>query len=98
VIGFNSEEKSGTDVLVDRLSVRQVLREGLVPDIPNHSQITVSGGGKMRLDYNGCLSLSKVRIGGKTFTGEISADKYPDYFCGPGMLFVSPAGLVVTLR
>lgn len=98
VIGFNSEEKSGTDVLVDCLSVRQVLREGLVPDIPNHSQITVSGGGKMRLDYNGCLSLSKVRIGGKTFSGEISADKYPDYFCGPGMLFVSPAGLVVTLR
>ena len=98
VFGFNSEDKSGADVLVDCVSIKQVLGPEATPEIPEYAQINVTGGGKLRLDYNGCLDLAKVKVNGHPLTGEISAATYPDYVCGPGRAFVKPKGFVLMIQ
>ena len=98
VFGFNSEDRSGSDVLVDCVSVKQVLGAETTPEIPEYARIIVSDGGKLRLDYNGCLDLAKVKVNGRSLTGEISAARYPDFVCGPGRAFVETKGFVMTLR
>ena len=98
VFGFNSDDASGTDVLVDCVSVRQVLGSETTPDIPEYAEIKVYGGGKLRLDYNGCLKLGRLRVNGKSFMGEVSAEKYPDYISGPGRALVKERGFVLTYR
>ena len=98
VFGFNSEDRSGSDVLVDCVSVKQVLGAEAVPDIPEYAEINVSGGGKLRLDYNGCLNLGRLKVNGKSLMGEVSAEKYPDYISGPGRALVKQRGLVLMYR
>ena len=98
VLGFNSEDRQNTDVLVDCVSVRQVLGETSLPDISDCAKIEVADGGKLCLDYNGCLTLAKARIGGVSLSGEISSARYPDLVSGPGVVFVQPKGLVLTVR
>jgi len=95
VFGFNSEDRSGSDVLVDCVSVKQVLGAEAVPSIPEYAEIKVSGGGKLRLDYNGCLKLGRLRVNGKSLMGEVSAEKYPEYISGPGRVLVKERGAVV---
>ena len=98
VFGFNSEDSSGSDVFVDCVSVKQVLGAEAVPDIPEYAEINVSGGGKLRLDYNGCLKLGRLRVNGKSLMGEVSAEKYPEYISGPGRALVKQRGLVLMYR
>jgi hypothetical protein len=98
VVGLNSEDRSGSDVLVDCVSIRQVLGVEVTPDIPEYTRINVTGGGKLRLDYNGCLPLAKVKVNGVSLTGDISAAKYPDLICGPGRAYVKVKGFVMGLR
>lgn len=98
VFGFNSKEVNGSDVLVDCVSVRQVLGAEATPDIPESAEIAVSGGGKLRLDYNGCLSLARVSVNGVKLNGEVSAATFPDYVCGPGRVFVKPKGFIVIFK
>ena len=78
--------------------MRQALGAEATPDIPEHAEIKVSGGGKLRLDYNGCLKLGRLRVNGKSFMGEVSAEKYPDYISGPGRALVKERGFVLTYR
>ena len=98
VFGFNSKEVNGSDVFVDCVSVRQVLGAEMAPDIPAHAEIAVSGGGKLRLDYNGCLDLAGVNVNGMKLKGEVSAATFPDYVCGPGRVFVKPKGFIVIFK
>ncbi len=97
VFGFNSECANGKDAVVDCVSVRQVLGSESTPDIPKYTEIKVSGDGKLRLDYNGCLKLGRLRVNGKSFMGEVSAEKYPDYISGPGRVFVKERGLILII-
>ena len=98
MFGFNSKEVNGSDVLVDCVSVRQVLGAEATPDIPESAEIAVSGGGKLRLDYNGCLDLARVSVNGVKLNGEVSAATFPDYVCGPGRVFVKPKGFIVIFK
>ena len=98
VFGFNSENEKGKDSLVDCVSVKQVLKMDSVPDISEHTRIEVSGGGKLRLDFTGCLNLAKVKINGSVLSGEISAAKYPQLVCGTGTVYVKPKGFVLICR
>jgi hypothetical protein len=98
VFGFNSENEKGKDSLVDCVSVKQVLKMDSVPDIPECARIEVSGGGKLRLDFTGCLNLAKVKVNGTVLSGEISAAKYPRLVCGPGTVYVKPKGFVLICR
>jgi hypothetical protein len=98
VFGFNSENENGKDSLVDCVSVKQVHETDAVPDISEFAKIEVSGGGKLRLDFTGCLNLAKVKINGTVLSGEISAAKYPRLVCGPGTVYVKPKGFVLICR
>ena len=98
VFGFNSECANGKDAVVDCVSIRQVLGAEATPDIHENAEIKVSGGGKLRLDYNGCLKLGRLRVNGKSFMGEVSAEKYPDYISGPGRALVKERGFIMTFR
>ena len=80
------------------VSVKQVQGPEATPDVPEHARINVSGGGKLRLDYNGCLKLGRLRVNGKSFMGEVSAEKYPDCISGPGRVLVKERGFVLTFR
>ena len=99
VFGFNTEDKGEgedlKDAFVDCVSVRQVLGPEATPDISENTQINVIGGGKLRLDYTGCLNLDRLRVNGKSLVGEVSAEKYPDYVIGPGKALVKEHGVVL---
>ena len=99
VFGFNSVYPGGqgADVLVDCVSVRQVLGPEATPDIQGNTEINVTGG-KLRLDYKGCLKLSKIKVGGQPLVGEVSAALYPDLVCGPGTALVTPKGTLMIFR
>ena len=99
VFGFNSiyPGGSGSDVLVDCVSVRQVLGPDATPDIQEKTEINVTGG-KLRLDYKGCLKLSKIKVDGQSLVGEVSAALYPDLVCGPGTALVTPKGTLMIFR
>lgn len=97
VFGFNSQDKNGTDVLVDCVSVRQVLGPDTTPDIQEDTEINVTGG-KLRLDYKGCLKLSKIKVDGQSLVGEVSAALYPNLVCGPGTALVTPKGTLMIFR
>lgn len=101
VFGFNSVLPAGggaADCIVDCVSIRQVLGAEATPDIPESAEIAVSGGGKLRLDYNGCLDLAGVNVNGMKLKGEVSAATFPDYVCGPGRVFVKPKGFIVIFK
>jgi hypothetical protein len=98
VFGFNSDDMRGTDVLVDCVSVKQVLLPDVTPEVSEYARIEVSGGGMLRLDFTGCLNLAKVKINGSALSGEISAAKYPRLVCGPGTVYVKPKGFVLICR
>ena len=99
VFGFNTENMGeggdAKDAFVDCVSVRQVLESDATPDISENAAISLSGGGKLRLDYTGCLNLDRLRVNGRPLIGEVSAEKYPDLIVGPGKALVKEHGAVL---
>lgn len=103
-VGFNADQKdviSANDSLTDCISVRKVLDVTGVPDIdPNAELILKPKNGKVRLDYPGVLNVKKLRVNGKGFYGEVSAETHPQYLSGPGKVVVldSRPGMSIVIR
>lgn len=89
---------SDLNALVDAVSVRKVADAAALPDIPGNAVIEITGDGKLRLDYDGTLTLKRLKVGGARRSGIINAERLPGIVCGPGSLYVPPSGLSLVIR
>ncbi len=69
-----------------------------LPDVPENLSVAVATGAKLVLDFDGELTLASCRLGSVGRSGEITAEKYPQYLSGPGRLYVKPRNLVILIR
>lgn len=102
-LGFNCDYRSSTDSLTDCVSVRKVLGAPTAPAVDPDAEIVVKSSDaatRLRLDYTGTVTLKALRVKGKRFYGEVTADQYPDYFTGPGTVNVTgePRGAILIFR
>ena len=62
------------------------------------TSIEVVDAAKLDLQFEGTMTLGRLRIGGKSVYGEFSAASDPTHFTGPGVLVVRPKGLFIICR
>jgi hypothetical protein len=67
-------------------------------DAMKDTSIEVVDAAKLDLQFEGKMTLGKLRIDGTSVTGEFSAASDPTHFTGPGVLVVHPKGTMVIIR
>jgi len=104
VVGFNADPRIGgvaNDSLTDCVSVRKVLDMTSVPEVASTAELGLDpGNGQIRLDYPGTLDVRVLRMKGRRYFGEVSAETYPECVAGPGTIRVTgpPEGAVLIVR
>ena len=83
---------------VDGVSLQRVALASETPNLPEAMTLSVAEGAKINLDFTGTNRLERVRLGGRTRTGVISAETYPDYVTGPGALLPAEHGMMLLVR
>lgn len=68
--------------------------------IPRDTKLYVSEGAKVRLDFGGTTSVERVILGGQRLKGVVSAEAYPEFVSGMGVLLSDPkpVGMSVIVR
>jgi hypothetical protein len=67
-------------------------------DTMKDTSIEVVDAAKLDLQFEGTMTLGRLRIGGKSVYGEFGAASDPTHFTGPGVLVVRPKGLFIICR
>lgn len=96
-----SDGKTGgqaTDVIVDCVSIRKVLRPGTAPTLPTDLSLSLGVGSRLNLDFVGTNVVREVRVNGLRRYGIISADRFPGEITGCGALYVEPRGLTILIK
>ena len=86
--------------LVDCVSIQPV-DEADVPaesGLPHSATLAVAAGARVELEFRGTNRLNRVTLDGRSVTGLISAETFPEYFAGPGVFEVLPKGTLVLMR
>ena len=84
-VGLYEEDMSNTDVLVDQISLRKVLR-AKTPDMAGNIALSVKSGARLRLDYEGTVQVGSLTLGDRKLHGVVDAASCPDYIDGPGKI------------
>lgn len=82
---------------IDRISVRKALPQE-VGGLDSRLEITLGAQTKLHLDFDGTQKVSRVRAGGKTLHGTISAVTYPDLVSGIGAIEPERRGLLIVVE
>ena len=94
------EKSIDRTMLVDAAMLYRVETEASI-DLPKELEITVAKGAKLALDFDGTCEVSRLRIGGRAYSGEVSVGKHSELdgvLVGRGALFVKPRGSVMIIR
>ena len=83
---------------IDDVSFKLETPSADTPSMPEGLVIDVSEGATLRLDYPGTGRVGKVRLGGNSVSGAISAATHPEYISGDGALYVKPEPFAVIIR
>ena len=83
---------------IDDVSFKLETPSADTPSMPEDLVIDVSKGATLRLDYSGTGRVGKVRLGGNSVSGAISAATHPEYISGDGALYVKPEPFAVIIR
>ena len=97
---MNDYPDGAADHRTVRLDCVAVTKAGAAakPTLPYDLTIRVEKGALLRLDYTGTNQVGKVRLGGRSARGVISAETHPSFVSGPGALFVERRGCCVIVR
>jgi len=95
--------RAGVDktTLVDAVSIVPIRLKADVPTVGADMRIIVSEGAKLRLDYPGTTTVSRLSYNGTPVKGLLTAASAPDFVTGPGALMVVPSqtnGLLFVVR
>ena len=66
--------------------------------MPRDLELSLAKGSNIQLQYYGTNEISRLRLGGRSVCGVISAETHPDYVSGTGSLYVKPHGFGVLIR
>ena len=61
-------------------------------------ELRIAADAHVHLGFEGTNQIERLRIGGRTVTGVVSASTHPDVFTGPGALLVEPHGMTILIR
>lgn len=87
------------NTLIDNVSLVYDPNVGDTPDIGEDVEIFVDEGAKMRLDFPGTGTVSRLKINGRSRYGLVRASDFPDVLSGDGTFFVlPPKGMTVIIR
>lgn len=68
------------------------------PSIPETTAISVAAGAKLRLDFPGTNRIDRLSLGGRSYSGLVTAARCPDFITGPGALEIPPKSTVLIFR
>lgn len=101
VKGTYGEKHSDRDAILDGFSLRRLSADD-VPEgplaLPRDLELSLAKGSNIQLQYYGTNEISRLRLGGRSVCGVISAETHPDYVSGTGSLYVKPHGFGVLIR
>jgi hypothetical protein len=95
---FSGQSTDDRTTFIDDISFKLETPSADTPSMPEGLVIDVSEGAKLRLDYPGTGRVGKVRLGGNSVSGAISAATHPEYISGDGALYVKPEPFAVIIR
>jgi hypothetical protein len=95
---FSGQSTDDRTTFIDDVSFKLETPSADTPSMPEGLVIDVSEGAKLRLDYPGTGRVGKVRLGGNSVSGAISAATHPEYISGDGTLYVKPEPFAVIIR
>lgn len=86
--------------LVDEVSIKSIMLGAEAPDLNPLLRVSVQEGAKLRLDYPGTVTVSRVSFNGRLARGVVTAETDPDYVTGPGAMEVVPVerGMFIILK
>ncbi len=88
-----------TQHLIDNVSIKRVGDSSAVSTVlPKDLELSVAAGARVQLGFSGVNKIARLRLGGESVTGTVSAKTHPDYFFGTGELLVEPRATVLTFR
>lgn len=93
--GLSTEDRT---TFIDDVSFKLENPAAESPSMPEGLVVDVSEGATLRLDYTGTSRVGKVRLGGRPFSGVISAATHPEYISGDGSLYVKPEPFAIIIR
>ena len=92
--------KKGKSVFIDGVSLSYCGPKAVAP-APHFAEdlaVSVDEGARLVLDFQGCATVGKVRIGGRSYSGIIDAARFPGYISGLGSFKVIPKPTVIVIR
>lgn len=99
--GIEGLGEGGKDLntLIDNVSLVHDLNVSDEPDIGEDVAIFVDEGARLRLDFAGTGTVSRLKINGRSRYGLVWASDFPDVLSGDGAFFVlPPKGMTVIIR
>ena len=95
---FSGQSADDRTTFIDDVSFKLETPAADIPSLPEGLVVDVSEGATLRLDYSGTGNVGKVRLGGRSFSGVISASTHPEYISGDGVLYVKPEPFAIIIR
>ncbi len=87
------------DSLVDGLSLARICEPAAdVPSVPEKMKIRLSENSRLRLDFDGEITVGTVLYGGTGYAGRIDASTHPGFISGRGALNAVADGTLVIFR
>ena len=95
---FTGQSTEDRTTLIDDVSFKLETPSADTPSMPEGLFVDVAEGATLRLDYPGTGRVGKLRLGGNSVSGTISAATHPEYISGDGALYVKPEPFAVIIR
>lgn len=99
--GTKEKKLSPGDAVVDNITLATADEDEFVRTdtfFPRDMELHVAADAHVHLGFEGTNQIERLRIGGRSVTGVVSASTHPDVFTGPGALLVEPHGMTILIR
>lgn len=96
--GQDSQTTGDKTALIDAVAVEKVELAPLGTIIPKRTELAVSNGARLNLNYLGTNTVDYLRYNGQLVEGLISAETHPEFVSGLGFLFSPAKGTLIRLK
>ncbi|MFA7172186.1 MAG: hypothetical protein WC340_02020 [Kiritimatiellia bacterium] len=95
--GINQGDTIDRASFIDSVMLTKVTEPEFNPAAFAQTEITLSAGTSLELDYDGLLTMERVTYDGRSYTGVLSEENTP-FIQGTGTLYTAPTGTLLLLK
>lgn len=95
---FRGLENNSQGALLDAVQIKRLSVGEVEELLPPEVQVSVAEGAVLELDYDGVLRVAGVVLGGRTRSGVISRETWPEFVAGSGALYAPARGTMVIVK